>query len=431
MRYFSTNGRSPSATFREAVLLGQPGGRGLYFPAEIKRLPEDLLLSLKDLKNADIAFRVVRPYLAGQIADEILYKICEETVDFPFPLIEISDRISVLELFHGPTLAFKDVGARFISRCLGHFSAGLDRKAVIIVATSGDTGSAVATGFDGVENTEVVILFPRGKVSRVQELQLTTAGKNVTALALRGDFDDCQRLAKQALADPDIKKKGFLTSANSINVARWLPQQFYYFFAVKQWRNEKPPIFSVPSGNLGNLAAGLLARKSGLPASGFVAACNANHVVPKFLETGEYQPRPAVPTVSNAMDVGDPSNLPRVLAIFGGDLTELKRAVTGVSVSDEETKNTIREIYDRHGYLLDPHGAVGHKALGDYLKEHPGENGIVLATAHPLKFDTTATLAADKLAIPESIRRLEDSPRNSVEIGPDYAAVREIVLSKT
>jgi threonine synthase len=366
--------------------------------------------------------------VAGEIADDRLFEICGETVAFPIPLVPITDRISVLELFHGPTLAFKDVGARFMSRCLGHFSAGLDRKAVVIVATSGDTGSAVAAGFDGVENTEVVILFPKGKVSRVQELQLTAERSNVTTLEVRGDFDECQRLAKSALADPEIRAKGFLTSANSINVARWLPQQFYYLFAAKQLEAE-PAVYSVPSGNFGNIAAGLLAFKAGMPAAGFVAACNANDVVPKFLQSGEYRPQPAVPTLSNAMDVGDPSNLPRVMAVFDNDLDKVKRSASAFSIDDRQTGETIREVLGRHGYLLDPHAAVGYRALCRYLDRDPQVKGVVLETAHPIKFESTAEAARSR-KLPEGIGGLEEQPHGSTEIDPDYDAVREVVLSK-
>ncbi len=291
MQYFSTNRRSPEVTFREAVLRGQPDDEGLYFPASIPRLPNGFVDKLSGRSNEEIAFDVIRPYVGGSIPDDKLYSICAETVNFHFPLVPISDRISALELFHGPTLAFKDVGARFMSRCLRHFAEERTGKTVVIVATSGDTGGAVANGFHGVEGIEVIILYPKGRVSKVQELQLTTLGGNVTTLELRGSFDECQVIAKRALADTDLKTKAFLTSANSINVARWLPQQFYYFFAMNQWQHGSPPVVAVPSGNFGNLASGVLASISGLPFSHFIAACNANDVVPEFFKTGDYNPK--------------------------------------------------------------------------------------------------------------------------------------------
>ncbi|MEQ1924213.1 MAG: threonine synthase, partial [Pyrinomonadaceae bacterium] len=289
MHYFSTNRVSPHVSFRDAVLNGQPDDRGLYFPSEIPRFSNGFVDRLADMANEQIAFDVIRPYVAGEIPDDTLFEICRETVNFDFPLVPITDRISTLELFHGPTLAFKDVGARFMSRCLRHFSQGNKEKTIVVVATSGDTGGAVAAGFHNVEGIEVVILYPKGKVSKVQELQLTTLGGNVTTLELHGNFDDCQTLAKQALADTELQSKVHLTSANSINVARWLPQQFYYFFALKQWRAE-PPVISVPSGNFGNLASGILAHISGLPVKKFIAACNANDVVTRFLATENYEP---------------------------------------------------------------------------------------------------------------------------------------------
>jgi threonine synthase len=299
-------------------MFGQPDDKGLYFPDRIPAIDKDLLHRLHDLPNEEIALEVIKPYVGDEIPEGELQAICRETVNFDFPLVNLSPDISALELFHGPTLAFKDVGARFMSRCLQYFSRDTGRRTVVVVATSGDTGGAVANGFHGVDGVSVVILYPKGKVSRVQELQLTTLGGNVITLEVRGSFDDCQALAKKALADVELRKSVFLTSANSINVARWLPQQFYYFFALKQWEGA-PPVISVPSGNFGNLAAGMLAYRSGLPVRKFIAACNANDVVPEFFRTGVYNSRSAVPTLSNAMDVGDPSNFVRILELFNGD----------------------------------------------------------------------------------------------------------------
>ena len=348
MHYFSTNKTSPHVSFRDAVINGQPDDKGLYFPSEIPKLTLEFLAGLKMSSNEQIAFDVIRPFVSGDIPDETLFGICAETVNFDFPLVPITEKISALELFHGPTLAFKDVGARFMSRCLRHFSRDRKEKTIVIVATSGDTGGAVAAGFHGVDGIEVVILYPKGKVSKVQELQLTTLGGNVTTLELHGNFDDCQALAKQALADSDLQSKVHLTSANSINVARWLPQQFYYFFALKQWQGE-PPVFSVPSGNFGNLASGILAHISGLPVQKFIAACNANDVVPRFLQTSNYEPRPSVATLSNAMDVGAPSNFVRILEIFDNNFVDLKSKIEAFSVSDEQTRATMLEVYAKYG----------------------------------------------------------------------------------
>lgn len=429
MHYFSTNRRSPHVSFREAVLGGQPDDKGLYFPSEIPKLPGPLLTSLAASSNAEIAFEVIRPYVAGEIPDEILFDICRETVDFTFPLVPLSDRISALELFHGPTLAFKDVGAKFMSRCLRYFSQGAAATTMVIVATSGDTGGAVAAGFHNVAGVEVVILFPKGKVSEVQELQLTTFGGNVTTLELHGDFDDCQALAKRALTDGDLQSKFRLTSANSINVARWLPQQFYYFYALKAWQGPSP-VISVPSGNFGNLAAGLLAQASGLPVKRFIAACNANDVVPRFLQTADYRPLPSIATLSNAMDVGSPSNFVRVLETFNNKLADLKERLEAVSVSDEMTAVTMREVYDMHGYTLDPHGAVAYRALADHLARHTEWEGIFLETAHPVKFDSVNEIISAQVETPPGVKELFSRPKASIELANDYDSLKEILLAK-
>jgi len=429
MHYFSTNRKSPRVSFRDAVLNGQPEDKGLYFPSEIPKLSAKFIAGLSATSNEQIAFDVIRPYVAGEIPDETLFEICAETVNFEFPLVPITDRIRALELFHGPTLAFKDVGARFMSRCLRHFSIENKEKTIVIVATSGDTGGAVAAGFHGVEDIEVVILYPKRKVSKVQELQLTTLGGNVTTLELHGNFDDCQALAKQALADPDLRSKVHLTSANSINIARWLPQQFYYFYALKQWSGD-PPVISVPSGNFGNLAAGLLAQMSGLPAARFIAACNANDVVPRFLQTAEYEPKPSIATLSNAMDVGEPSNFVRILEIFDNGLVDLKEKIEAVSISDKTTAATMREVYKKHGYILDPHGAVGYRALADHMEKHTDQRGIFLETAHPVKFDSVNAIIGAQGEMPTSVKELFSKEKMSIEIGNNYEEVKEILLSK-
>ena len=393
------------------------------------KLPPDFVKDFHNRSNEDIAFEVIKPYVGGCIPDEKLFTICQETVNFEFPLVPITDRISALELFHGPTLAFKDVGARFMSRCLQHFSADRNGKTIVLVATSGDTGGAVANGFHGVEGVEVVILYPKGRVSKVQELQLTTLGGNVTTLELHGSFDDCQAIAKRALADADLQQQAFVTSANSINVARWLPQQFYYFYALKQWQGE-PPVVAVPSGNFGNMASGVLTSISGLPISRFIAACNANDVVPRFFETGKYAPKESVSTLSNAMDVGDPSNFVRILEVFEGSMANLKDRMSAASISDERTAETMRYVHSNYNYVLDPHGAVAYAALDGYLKMNDGKRGLILETAHPIKFDSVAEIIGEQVPAPLSVSDLFEKEKSVIEIGPEYDAVRDLILEK-
>lgn len=427
MRYFSTNRKSPAVTFREAVLKGQPPDKGLYFPEQIPTINFD---ALREKSKAQIAFEAIKPYVGGEIDDEALFRICSETVNFDFPLTKIAENIFALELFHGATLAFKDVGARFMSRCLRYFSGEKEEKTIVIVATSGDTGGAVAAGFFGVAGVEVVILYPSGKVSKLQELQLTTLGQNITALEVAGSFDDCQRLAKTALADEELKRLVFLTSANSINVSRWLPQQFYYFYALQQWREETSPVISVPSGNFGNICAGLLAHVSGLPAQHFIAACNANDIVPKFLQTGEIIEQKSVATLSNAMDVANPSNFVRVLELFDGNIEKLKAKVSAVTVSDETTAHTMRRVFESYGYVLDPHAAIGFFGLESYLNKNPREKGFFLATAHPAKFDSVKEIIGTFGEMPEAVNDLFSRSKQSIEMPVDYEILKEILSSK-
>jgi threonine synthase len=402
MLYYSTNGNAPLASFKEATINGQAPDKGLYFPEAIPLLPESFIKNIETYTNEAIAYDVIKPYAVASIPEQVLQNIVEETVNFPIPLVPVNERISSLELFHGPTLAFKDVGARFMSRCLGHFVKDQPKKVTVLVATSGDTGGAVANGFYDVPNVEVIILYPSGKVSTVQEKQLTTLGKNIHALEVNGSFDDCQQMVKDTFASAADFKNLFLTSANSINVARWLPQQFYYFFAYKQWKEKgQPPVISVPSGNFGNICAGILANASGLPVKHFIAACNANDVVPDFFQTNVYTPKKAVATISNAMDVGNPSNFVRILEIFEKEIEDLKKMVSSVSVNDDETRATLKKVFDEAGYLLDPHGAVGYYALENYLKQHPGEKGYLVETAHPVKFfDVVEPIIGESIAIP-------------------------------
>ena len=450
MQYFSTNRQSAHVSFREAVLRGQPDDKGLYFPEKIPVLPAEFWRGFHKKTKAEIAFEVIKPYIEDEIPAEILYEICAETVDFDFPLVKITENISTLELFHGATLAFKDVGAKFMSRCLGYFSKEKREKTIVIVATSGDTGGAVANGFYKTEDVEVVILYPKGKVSEVQELQLTTLGENITALEVAGNFDDCQKLAKTALADENLKSKVFLTSANSINVARWLPQQFYYFYALQQWMNstdsgqrtanneEIPnpksqtpnPVICVPSGNFGNICAGILAHISGLPCEKFIAATNTNDVIPRFLESGEMQEKQAVATLSNAMDVANPSNFVRILEIFQQNFPALKEKLESVSISDETTAETMREVYEKYDYILDPHGAVGFYALEKYLEKNPNKKGFFLETAHPVKFDSVEKIIGTHGATPESVKDLFNRHKQSTQIEANYEDLKDILLKK-
>jgi threonine synthase len=439
MNYFSLNNPGTFVDFREATIRGQAPDKGLYFPERIPQLTGDLLKNLDTLTREELAFQIIRPYTGDTLPEPTLRHIVAETIDFDFPLVPVTSSntsppetvIYSLELFHGPTLAFKDVGARFMSRCLAHFAQNNTRPITVLVATSGDTGGAVASGFHNVEGVRVVILYPSGKVSSVQELQLTTLGKNITALEVKGTFDDCQRMVKEAFADPTINNALFLTSANSINVARWLPQQFYYFFAAQQWPDKShPPVISVPSGNFGNICAGLLAHRSGLPVRHFIAACNSNDIVPAYLQTGDYHPKPAVPTLSNAMDVGNPSNFVRILELFHQNLPNLRQILSAVSITDAETTATVRDLYTQHHYLADPHGAIGYLALQRYLDQHPDDKGIFLETAHPVKFyDTVEPIINSKIPLPETVAALLGATKKSRQMPARYSELKAFLLS--
>jgi threonine synthase len=430
MNYFSLNKQSPIVSFKEATISGQAPDKGLYFPETIPVLDAAFCNNLAAYSNEEIAFRVIQPYVGDTIPEADLRRIVQETINFPIPLVPVNDHTWSLELFHGPTLAFKDVGARFMSRCLGYFARERKEKVVVLVATSGDTGGAVAHGFYDVPGVEVVILYPSGKVSSVQEKQLTTLGKNIHALEVTGTFDDCQQLVKQAFADEALTRNMFLTSANSINVARWLPQQFYYFFAYKQWPDQQhPPVISVPSGNFGNICAGLLAHISGLPVRHFIAACNANDIVPAYLDSGSYQPKKAVATLSNAMDVGNPSNFVRVLELFHHKLGDIKNVLSSYSITDEETKQTIKEVYSTYHYLPDPHGAVGYLALQRYLQQHGGLKGMFLETAHPVKFyDAVEPVIQQPVPIPDGVKDIIDKQKKALKIDTAYASLRDYLL---
>ncbi len=419
MMYFSLNNKNHHSNFENAVLRGLAPDKGLYFPKEIKKLPNSFFENFSSRSKFEIAFEAIKNYVGDEIEEFDLQEIIKTTLDFDFPVVKLEENISVLELFHGPTLAFKDVGARFMAGCLSYFiKKGNVGNVTVLVATSGDTGGAVANGFLGVEGIDVVILYPKGKVSEIQEKQLTTLGKNITALEVDGAFDQCQAMVKKAFLDEEIQQKRQLTSANSINVARWLPQMFYYFLAYQQLsENKKKLVFSVPSGNFGNICAGLLAREMGLPIDHFVASNNANNVVTRYLQTEKYEPRSSVSTISNAMDVGDPSNFIRVLELFQNEFGNVKKNISSYSFDDEATKSTIKEVYKKSGYVMDPHGAVGYLGLQSFLKENVDYYGTFLETAHPVKFlETVETAIEQKIPIPASIQSAMGKDKKSKEI---------------
>ena len=411
---------------------GQAPDKGLYFPQSIQQVSKDLIENIEEYSNEAIAMEVIAPYIGDAIPKNVLEKIVHETVNFIIPLVKIEEDIFSLELFHGPTLAFKDIGARFMSRCLGYFAKDSNEKIVVLVATSGDTGGAVANGFYNVDGVEVVILYPSGKVSSVQEKQLTTLGNNIYALEVDGTFDECQQMVKAIFADVELNKLIKLTSANSINVARWLPQQFYYFYLWKQWKDKaNAPVVTVPSGNFGNICAGLLAHKSGLPVNNFIAACNANDIVPEFLRSGKYLPKKAVPTISNAMDVGDPSNFIRIMEIFNQQTGGLKKILAGYTISDEDTKATLKAVFKKNNYLLDPHGAVAYNALQQYQKQHPNTKGVILETAHPVKFyDVIEPLINITIPVPGAVAEQINKEKVSTKIKADKDELKSFLLRK-
>ena len=432
MQYYSLTTNTLTATFKEAVISGIAPDKGLYFPQKIHALPQSFFQELQQRSNHEIAFEAIAPFVANDIPNNKLQEIISNTLDFDFPIVEIEDQIATLELFHGPTMAFKDVGARFMANCLGYFSEGKKEKITVLVATSGDTGGAVANGFLGVEGVEVVILYPKGKVSEIQERQLTTLGQNITALEVDGTFDDCQRMVKTAFLDSDIQKHQKLTSANSINVARWLPQLFYYLFAFKQLQNSgKELVFSVPSGNFGNICAGMVAKKLGMPVKHFVASTNANDVVPSFMVNGVYEPKPSIATISNAMDVGDPSNFIRIQELFDKDIHTLSKHLSSYSFSDATTKEVMQTVYQKSGYVLDPHGAVGYLGLKTYLQSHPKDYGVFLETAHPIKFLPVIKDVLDiDLPIPPQIQKVMDKKKTAISIS-DYEDLKAFLTKKT
>ncbi len=430
MKYYSTRKNTPPVTLSEAVIRGLAGDGGLYMPERIRRFDPAFFESIHQLTFQEIAFEVAKLFFGEDIPDSDLRTIVADTLSFDCPVVPVTENIWSLELFHGPTLAFKDVGARFMARMLRYFLKGEKRQVTVLVATSGDTGSAVANGFLGVEGIRVVVLYPKGKVSEIQEKQFTTLRENITALEVDGTFDDCQRLAKTAFADEALNGMMALTSANSINVARFLPQAFYYFNAYARLQEQgaldgKPWVVAVPSGNFGNLTAGLFAREMGLPVSRFIAANNRNDVVFHYLKSGIYEPRPSVETIANAMDVGTPSNFDRILDLYGHSREKISALMSGYRIDDEGIKETIRRVYDQTGYMCDPHGACGYTALEEQLKE--GETGTFLETAHPAKFTGTMEeiLGQGAIPLPDKLAAFMKGEKQSVEISREYAGFHE------
>ena len=432
MHYYSTNKISPKASLQEAVVNGLAPDRGLYMPENIEKLPDSFFKSIDKLTLQEIAKTVSSSFFGDDVYAQTLDKITSDTLNFEIPLVEVEKGIYVLELFHGPTFAFKDVGARFMARMLSYFVKEQGQDEVnVLVATSGDTGSAVANGFLGVDGIKVYVLYPSGKVSDIQEAQFTTLGQNITAIEVEGTFDDCQALVKTAFLDKELNESMNLTSANSINVARFLPQSFYYFHAYAQLARlglADNVVVSVPSGNLGNLTAGLFAKRMGLPVKRFVAANNRNDVFFKYLKEGNYSPRPSVQTIANAMDVGDPSNFARIINLYGNSHADITADISGYTYSDEQIRQTIRKVYDTHGYLLDPHGACGYMALKEGLKD--GETGVFLATAHPAKFKETVEECIDKtIEIPEELQAFMKNEKQTITSSADYQSFRVILLN--
>ncbi len=417
MNYYSLNNKNQHVSFQEAVIKGLAPDRGLYFPSTITPLSQSFFDGIELLSNEEIAFHVIQQFVGNEISEVELKKILTETLCFDFPCVLIEENVYSLELYHGPTMAFKDVGARFMSRCLAYFNKDKNQKNTVLVATSGDTGGAVASGFLGVKGVEVIILYPSGKVSDIQERQLTTLGQNITALEVDGVFDDCQDMVKKAFLDESLQHKN-LTSANSINIARWLPQMFYFFFAYKQLKkHNKPLIVSCPSGNFGNICAGILAKRLGLPIAHFVASTNANDTVPQFLQTGKYEPKPSVATISNAMDVGNPSNFVRIQEMYNNDLKEFEKDFSSYTYTDEETKFAIQNIYANTGYIAEPHGAVGYLGLKNEMHKQQNSIGLFLETAHPIKFlDVVESVLNIQLPIPKQIESVLGIDKIKVKI---------------
>ncbi|MDQ1097459.1 MULTISPECIES: threonine synthase [Chryseobacterium] len=431
MNYYNLKDKKEVVDFRTALIRSQGKEKGLFFPERIPMFDPEFIKNLDQFTDVEIGFQCMKDFTGEEIPPDILRQIITETINFEIPLKKINDQMYILELFHGPTLAFKDVGARFMSRCLSYFLNNNNKKVTVLVATSGDTGGAVANGFLKTKGIEVVILYPKNRVSDVQEKQLTALGENIYALEVNGSFDDCQSLVKQAFADEEIHAELLLTSANSINVARWLPQQIYYLLALKQWQKTEAadPVISVPSGNFGNLCAGLLAHLRGMPAKHFIAACNENDVIPHYLKTQDFKPKETVATLSNAMDVSHPSNFVRILELFDHRFENLTESISGTSVDDDKTLQTIQEVYKNYGYLLEPHSAVAYAALEEYLTENLDKKGLILGTAHPVKFSGIVERAVKtKIPLPDALENLMKKEKKSFEIAPEFKALKKFLL---
>ncbi len=431
MNYYSTENNNLRRSLRDAVLEGLAPDGGLYMPEKIAVIPKDQLLSFRKKTFQDISKEVAISLFQDDLPESEIIEITESAINFDTPLIEVESGVYVLELFHGPTLAFKDVGARFMARMLGHFTKGLNREINVLVATSGDTGSAVASGFLNVEGVEVFILYPSGGVSELQEKQLTTMGGNITALEVAGTFDDCQRLVKSAFQDPDLTEKITLTSANSINLARFLPQSFYYFNAWARLPEQTEFYVSVPSGNFGNLTAGLVAGRMGLPVKHYIIATNVNDVVPEYLKSGKFNPRASVPTIANAMDVGNPSNFARILDLYGHSHKEISDALSAYAYSDDKLRQGIEKVYRETGYLMDPHGAAGYLALQEFSPKEPGIPGVFLETAHPAKFSKTVEeVIGSEISIPDKLKKASTKEKVSIPLAAEYSEFK-IFLEET
>lgn len=433
MKYYSTNKKAPWATLEEAVVKGLAADKGLYMPEVIKPLPSSFFEEIEKMSFQEIACRVADAFFGEDVPAETLKQIVYDTLSFDAPVVQVKDNVYALELFHGPTLAFKDVGGRFMARLLGYFIRKEGKNQVnVLVATSGDTGSAVANGFLGVEGIHVYVLYPKGKVSEIQEKQFTTLGQNITAIEVDGTFDDCQALVKNAFMDKELNEHMQLTSANSINVARFLPQAFYYFYAYAQMKKIGKAdnlVICVPSGNFGNITAGLFGKRMGLPVKRFIAANNRNDIFYQYLKTGEYHPRPSVSTIANAMDVGDPSNFARILDLYEGSHDAIASEISGETYTDEQIRDTVQQVYEETGYLLDPHGACGYKALAQELKND--EYGVFLETAHPAKFlQTVEDIIGHEVKIPEKLQAFMRGEKQSVPMSKEFSAFKNYLLKQ-
>ena len=434
MRYISLNHNSQPVDFKTAVMNGLAPDKGLYFPEEVISLPKKITDNIKSIDDHELCYEVIKGYIGQDFSKEELIQIIKKTIDFKIPLNKIGDNpIYSLELFHGPTLAFKDIGAKFLALCMDKIKNDFNSKGItVLVATSGDTGGAVAKGFEGLDGINVCILYPKGRISEVQEKQITTNEKNIIAFEVNGDFDDCQKMVKDAFNDLEVKSKITLTSANSINIARWLPQMFYYFLAIKKMDNENDNIFSVPSGNFGNICAGILSKEIGLNIKLFLASTNINKTVPEYLESGIYSPEKTKPTISNAMDVSDPSNFVRIQKIFNNDIQKIKKMIKTYSFNDNQTREAIKDVYNRNNYLMDPHSAIGYLGINSYLSNHSANSsGIFLSTAHPIKFKEQVQKSIGKeIPMPSRLKGIMGKTKRSIEIN-NYNDLKDQLLSKT